>query len=40
MLRSRQDEVVEEALVCLSLGEPFNGSVYKLVAGIITEDLL
>ena len=35
-----QEEIIDDALVCLSLGEPFHGAVYKLVAAVITEDLV
>ena len=34
---SRRDETVKGALVCLSLGEPFGGYVYKLISGVLVK---
>jgi hypothetical protein len=34
---TRQSESIGDALVCLSLGEPYQGYVYKLLAGVLQE---
>jgi hypothetical protein len=37
---TRRSESIGDALVCLSLGEPYQGYVYKLLAGVLQESHL
>lgn len=37
LLSARRNESVGDALVCLSLGEPYRGHVYKLLSGVVLE---
>lgn len=37
LLSTQRSESIGDALVCLSLGEPYQGHVYKLLSGVIVE---
>lgn len=37
LLSTQRSESIGDALVCLSLGEPYEGHVYKLLSGVIVE---